>query len=144
MILSPFATQARFDAPLTLPASRRLTRRSVVFMLKFLVHDVGWRDPDFMEHSLTRLRNAARWLGPPLLLLLSAVLVLGSMHHHATLGDHDACVVCTAAHAPAMTPASAPALQAPIEIAPRPLPPLYQPYARRVSLRPSPRAPPLV
>ena len=95
-----------------------------------------------MKHVLPRLRRATRWLGPVVALLLGSVLVLGSTHHHPAHAAHDACVICTAAQAPAVTPPATVAPAAPVAAPERSLPALIETLARLVAGLPSTRGPP--
>ncbi|MGH7741688.1 MAG: hypothetical protein ACRENS_06665 [Candidatus Eiseniibacteriota bacterium] len=95
-----------------------------------------------MDHALPALRRSSRWLGLAAAGVLATVLVVGSLHHHTDLRDHDACVLCQVANAPAVAAVRAPVLAAP---AVKPLPLLAspsQPIARLVVRRHAARAPP--
>jgi hypothetical protein len=95
-----------------------------------------------MDDALPILRRWTRWVGLASAAALTAVLLIGSLHHHSDLGDHDACVLCQVAHAPAVAAVRAPVLAVP---ALKPLPFLFspsQPYARLVIHRHAARAPP--
>ena len=95
-----------------------------------------------MTHPLKPLRRIARWLGPALVVLLSAILATGSVHDHTSVAARDGCVLCTAAHAPALPAALTAAPAAPL---PAPHQPLAWPLAaasRRTPHRFASRAPP--
>ena len=67
-----------------------------------------------MNGILPVLRRASRWTGASLTLWLGAWVLVGGLHQHSDLREHDACVLCTVAHAPAVSEAKAPTLEAPL------------------------------
>jgi len=66
-----------------------------------------------MKHSLSSIHApVGRWgLLTAVLLLVSPLLL--SVHHHAVGAHHEACVVCTFAHAPALAAQTATAPERP-------------------------------
>jgi len=65
-----------------------------------------------MIASMSLFRRTARWIGPVFVILMLGVVLLGALHHHDGLGDRHPCALCSAAHSPAVTGGSAPALGA--------------------------------
>jgi hypothetical protein len=93
-------------------------------------------------NALQPLRRTARWLGPMMTVLLAAVLATGTLHDHTSAAARDGCVLCTAAHAPALPASLTAALAAPVP-APHdpPAPPLLA-HSRPAPHRFASRAPP--
>jgi hypothetical protein len=95
-----------------------------------------------MKQPLDALRRTARWLGPMMIVLLAAVLATGSFHDHISAAARDGCVLCTAAHAPALPATMTATVAAPI---PAPHDPPALPlltYSRPAPHRFCSRAPP--
>ena len=95
-----------------------------------------------MRSSMSLVRRAARWIGPVFAVLMLGVVVLGGFHHHSGLSDHHPCALCSAAHAPAVTSSSAPALGAPVARSHRLTSPDLEPRARFAARGIASRAPP--
>jgi hypothetical protein len=74
-------------------------------------------DSILMTTALATLRRLASCLGPVLGLALACSLVTVAFHHHDEHAAGHACAVCSAGHAPAITPAASTGSPAP---APRP------------------------
>ena len=95
-----------------------------------------------MKLPLDALRRTARWLGPAMIVLLAAVLATGTVHDHTSVAARDGCVVCTAAHAPALPASLTAALSTPVPAPHDPPPPPRFAHSRPAPRRFASRAPP--
>jgi hypothetical protein len=77
------------------------------------------------------------------LLLLVTILVTGVHAHHGVAAGHDHCMVCTLAHAPAVTAETAPTLCPPAPTRDRAIEIAHLPVTPPLRAVPSSRAPPL-
>ena len=92
--------------------------------------------------ALATLRRLAGGLSPLLGLALACSLVVIAFHHHDESAGRHACVVCSAGHAPAVTPAASAGSPAPAPRAERIIhaPAWIAPQARVLAI--AARAPP--